>query len=75
LELMTMSDANRTVYFRGLDGIHAVLLPATDALLAVRHHPVEWSLTLDGHAQAPDGFVFSEGDGGGIGAGASVRAD
>jgi hypothetical protein len=68
-----MSNANRTVYFRGLDGIHAVLLPATDALLAALHHPVEWSLTPDGHARAPEGFVFSAGNGGGLGA--SVKAD
>jgi hypothetical protein len=74
---MMMSDTNRTVYFRGLDGIHEVLLPVTDALLAVRHHPVEWSLTRDGHAPSPEGFVFSAGDGGGLGsiAGESVKAD
>jgi hypothetical protein len=72
-----MTDANMTVYFRGLDGVHAVLLPATDALPAVSQHPIEWSSTRDGHAPAPRGFAFSEGDGGGLGrtVGASVRAD
>jgi hypothetical protein len=44
--------------------------------LACHHHPIEWS--LDGKfAPPPEGFVFSAGDGGGLGrvAGASVRAD
>jgi hypothetical protein len=68
-----MTDANRVVFFRARDGIHEVLLPAVDALLAVRHHPIEWSLTRDGHAPAPKGFVFSAGNGGGLGA--SVKAD
>jgi hypothetical protein len=44
-----MSDANRTVYLRNAAGeVHAVRLPPVDALLAVRYHPVEWSLTRDG---------------------------
>jgi hypothetical protein len=71
-----MSDANRTVYFRNAAReVHAVLLPVTDALLAVAHHPVEWSLTRNGHSPAPKGFVFSEGGGGGLGGvAASVKA-
>jgi hypothetical protein len=65
-----------TVYFKSADGVKAVKLPATEALLATRRHPHEWSLTRV-FADAPPGWVPSEGDGGGRGrvAGASVRAD
>jgi hypothetical protein len=65
-----------TVYFKSASGVHQVKLPATDALLATRKHPWEWSLTKV-FADPPEGFVFSEGDGGGRGrvAGASVKAD
>jgi hypothetical protein len=65
-----------TVYFKSADGVHAVKLPAGEALSATRKHPHEWSLTRV-FADPPEGFVFSEGDGGGRGriAGASVRAD
>jgi hypothetical protein len=69
-----MTDTTRVVFFRGLDGIHEVRLPPVDAVLACHHHPIEWALTRDGHAPAPEGFVFSEGDGGGMGH-ASVRVD
>ena len=67
-----------TVYFKNAAGeVHPVTLPEIEARLACRKHAVEWSLTGDGHAPAPEGFVFSEGAGGGRGriAGASVRAD
>lgn len=68
----------RTVYFRNAAGeVHPVKLPAVDAVLACRKHPHEWSLDGETFADAPEGFVFSEGDGGGRGriAGASVRVD
>jgi hypothetical protein len=70
---MTMHTA---VYFKSSTGVHEVQLPVVDADLAVNHHRHEWS--LDGKfAPAPEGFVFSAGDGGGLGriAGASVKAD
>jgi hypothetical protein len=73
-----MTDTTRTVYFRNAAGeVHPVRMGPVDAVLVCHKHPVEWALTRDGHAQAPEGFVFSEGDGGGRGriAGASVRAD
>jgi hypothetical protein len=65
-----------TVYFKSADGVHPVKLPANEALQATRKFPYEWSLTRV-FADPPEGFVFSEGDGGGRGriAGASVRAD
>jgi hypothetical protein len=73
---MMMTELTRTVYFRGADGVHAVKLPATEALQATRKFPHEWSLTKV-FADPPEAFVFSEGDGGGRGriAGASVKAD
>jgi hypothetical protein len=62
-----------TIFFRNADGeVVPVTLPATDALLACRHHPVEWAATPDGFAPAPEGFVFSEGDGRGH---ASAKVD
>ena len=66
-----------TVYFRSRDGVKEVKLPAVDAVLTCRKHPHEWALTPDTFADPPEGFVFSEGDGGGIGRvqGASVKAD
>ena len=67
----------KTVYFRNADGVHEVRLPAVDAVLACRKHPHEWSLDGKTFVEPPEGFVPSEGDGGGRGriAGASVRAD
>ena len=71
-----MADTSRIVYFRNAAGeVHPVRLPPVDAVLACHHHPVEWSLTHDGHAPAPEGFVFSAGDGGGLGASVASRAD
>jgi hypothetical protein len=67
----------RTVFFRNAAGeVHEVKLPAVDAVLTCRKHPHEWSLT-GVFAEPPEGFVFSERDGGARGriAGASVRAD
>jgi hypothetical protein len=65
-----------TVYFKSATGVHPVKLPASEALQATRKHPWEWSLTRV-FADAPEGFVFSESTGGGLGRvqGASVRAD
>jgi hypothetical protein len=65
-----------TVFFKSGDGVKAVKLPASEALLCTRKHPHEWSLTRV-FADPPEGFVFSEGDGGGRGRvqGASVKAD
>lgn len=67
----------KTVYFRNAAGeVRPVQLPAVDAVLTCRKHPHEWS--LDGKfADPPEGFVPSEGDGGGRGRiqGASVRVD
>jgi|HubBroStandDraft_4_1064222.scaffolds.fasta_scaffold3485541_1 hypothetical protein len=72
-----MIDTTRIVFFRSARGVHEVRLPAVDAVLVCHKHPVEWALTPGGHAAAPEGFVFSDSDGGGRGriAGASVRAD
>jgi hypothetical protein len=77
LEMMKMTDASRVVYFRSANGIHEVRLPPVDAALAVGHHPHEWSYDANKFADPPEGFVFSESNGGGLGriAGASVRAD
>jgi hypothetical protein len=59
-----MTAFDTTIYFKNSSGeVHPVRLPATDALLACRHHPVEWALTPDGFAPAPEGFAFSAGDG------------
>lgn len=55
-----------TVYFRSASGVHEVKLPAVDAVLTCRKHPHEWSLT-GVFAEPPEGFVASEGDGGGLG--------
>jgi hypothetical protein len=65
-----------TVYFRSRDGVKEVKLPAVDAVLTCRKHPHEWSLT-GVFADPPEGFVASEGNGGGRGRvqGASVRVD
>jgi hypothetical protein len=65
-----------TCYFKSADGVHAVKLPAGEALQATRKHPHEWSLTRV-FADPPAGWIPSEGDGGGRGriAGASVKAD
>ena len=65
-----------TVFFKSAYGVHAVKLPAGEALQATRKFPHEWSLTRV-FADPPEGFVFSEGDGGGRGRiqGASVRVD
>jgi hypothetical protein len=65
-----------TVYFLSSSGVHPVKLLASEALQATRKFPHEWSLTRV-FADPPDGFVFSEDDGGGRGRvqGASVRAD
>jgi hypothetical protein len=74
---MTMG-TTRTVYFRNAAGeVHPVRLPAVDAVLACRKHPHEWSLRPDTFTEPPEGWVGSEGDGGGRGriAGASVKAD
>jgi hypothetical protein len=68
----------RTVYFRNAAGeVHPVRLPAIEAASACGRHPHEWSYSADKFADPPEGFVFSEGDGGGIGRvqGASVKAD
>jgi hypothetical protein len=66
-----------TVYFRSRDGVHEVKLPPIEAANASRRHPHEWSLKADKFADAPEGFVATQGNGGGIGRvrGASVRAD
>lgn len=69
---------HRTVYFRNAAGeVHPVRLPTIEAASAVRQHPHEWSFTADKFAEPPEGFVPSEGSGGGIGRvrGASLRAD
>jgi hypothetical protein len=68
----------RTVYFRNAAGeVHPVRLPAIEAASACGRHPHEWSFTADKFADPPEGFVASEGNGGGRGRvqGASVRAD
>jgi hypothetical protein len=71
-----MTTFDTTVYFKNAAGeVCPVLLPRIDALLACRHHPVEWAATPDGFAPAPDGFVFSEGDGLGHVRRAGVKAD
>jgi hypothetical protein len=67
-----------TCYFRNAAGeVHEVTLPALEAVHACNRHPVEWSFTPLGFAPANEGFVPSEGDGGGRGRirGASVRVD
>jgi hypothetical protein len=71
-----MTEQHFTVYFKSASGVQQVKLPAGEALQATRKHPHEWSLTRV-FAHPPAGFVFSEGDGGGIGRvqGASVRVD
>jgi hypothetical protein len=72
-----MTEATKVVFFRNAAGeVHEVRLPEIEARLACRKHPLEWSLTAV-FADPPPGFVFSEGDGGGIGRvrGASVRVD
>ena len=65
-----------TVYFKSASGVHPVKLPAGEALSCTRKFPFEWSLTRV-FADPPEGWVPSEGDGGGRGRvqGASVRAD
>jgi hypothetical protein len=65
-----------TVYFRSRDGVKAVKLPAGEAVSCTRKHPYQWSLTRV-FADPPEGFVFSDSDGGGLGRvqGASVRTD
>jgi hypothetical protein len=65
-----------TVYFLSSSGVHAVKLPASEALQATRKFPWEWSLTRV-FAEAPEGWIPSEGDGGGCGSvqGAGVRAN
>jgi hypothetical protein len=68
----------RTVYFRTAAGeINPVTLPALEAVTACHKHPHEYSLDGKTFAPAPEGFVASIGNGGGLGrlAGASVRAD
>jgi hypothetical protein len=68
----------RVAYFRNAAGeVHPVSLPALEAVTACHKHPHEWSLDGKTFAQAPEGFVAGEGDGGGIGRlrGASVRSD
>jgi hypothetical protein len=68
----------RTVYFRNLAReVHPVQLPALEAINACHEHPWEWSLDGKTFADPPEGFVFSEGNGGGIGRvrGAAVRVD
>ena len=67
----------KTVYFLAADGVHEVRLPAVDAVLVCNRLPHEWSIDGKTFAEPPEGFVPSEGDGGGIGRvrGASVRAD
>jgi hypothetical protein len=75
---LNMIDTARTAYFKDAAGeVHPVKLPAVDAVLTCRKHPHEWSLTPDTFAEPADGFMFSEGDGGGRGriSGASVKAD
>jgi hypothetical protein len=65
-----------TVYFKSADGVKAVKLPASEALSCTRKHPWEWSLTRI-FADPPEGWVSSEGEGGGRSriACASVKAD
>jgi hypothetical protein len=68
----------RTANFRNARGeVHPVLLPALEAVIACRRHPHEWSFTADKFSDPPEGFVASEGNGGGIGRvrSAGVRAD
>jgi hypothetical protein len=68
----------KTVYFKNAaGGVHPVELPATEAVAACHRHPHEWSLDGKTFAAPPEGFVASEGNGGGLGRlqGASVRAD
>jgi hypothetical protein len=74
LEADEMTEQMTKVFFKSSDGVHEVLLPANEAVLAAIKHPIEWSLTRDGHAPAPERFVFSSGNGGGIGLrGTSIR--
>jgi hypothetical protein len=68
----------RTVYYRNAAGeVHPVLLPALEAVNACHRYPHEWSLDGKVFADPPEGFIASEGNGGGIGRvrGAGVRAD
>jgi hypothetical protein len=68
----------RTVYFRNFAReVHPVQLPAIEAVDACYRHPHEWSLDGKTFADPPEGFIASEGAGGGIGRvrGASVRVD
>jgi hypothetical protein len=68
----------RTVYFKNAAGeVHPVELPALEAITACHKHPHEWSLDGKTFADPPEGFVFSEGTGGGLGRvrGASGRAN
>jgi hypothetical protein len=74
---MTMTEL-ATIYFKNAAGeVHPVRMADGDAVLVCHKHPWEWALMPGSFAPAPEGFVFSEGNGGGRGriAGASVRAD
>jgi hypothetical protein len=75
-DLELMMTELKTVYFRSRDGVHEVKLPAVDAVLTCRKRPHEWSLS-GVFAEPPEGFVPSEGSGGGIARvrGGSVRVD
>jgi hypothetical protein len=69
-----MTEQMTTVYFKSADGVKAVKLPANEALQATRKHPFEWSLTRFGFADPPEGWIPSQGNGGGIGVrGTSIR--
>ncbi|HZZ22897.1 MAG TPA: hypothetical protein VFE60_10145 [Roseiarcus sp.] len=68
----------RTVFFRNAAGeVLPVQLPPIEAANACGKHPHEWSTRADRFANPPEGFIASEGNGGGIGRvrGAGVRAD
>jgi len=76
--MVAMIDTARTIYFKNADGeVCPFRMNPVDAVLTVHRHPHEWSLDGKTFAPVPEGFVASEGKGGGLGRirGASVRVD
>lgn len=68
----------KTAYFKNAAGeVHPVTLPALEAVTACHRHPHEWSLDGKTFAPPPEGFVATEGDGGGLNPlrGASINFD
>jgi len=60
-----MADEVVIVFFKGADSVHEVRLPALEAILAVRKHPHEYSLT-GAFVDPPPGFVAATGPAGGL---------